>query len=138
MKTLFFRTLALLALVGEPPFQTAAQPSKPPVQVSPTGRWVRRITTSKMDYSKTVTLSLDANAPISGWPGKTTTPTLIIRCQEGEVATYIVMGMSPTVERGNTEGSTVFVGFDKKPAEEHQTGHSTSGDSLFFPVPRSM
>jgi len=99
---------------------------------SATGRWVVKSDVSKMDDSKTVTLSLRASAPVSGWPNKTVTPTLILRCKEGEVSAYVATGMAANVERGNLEGATVLVRFDKEPAREMNTGQSTDREALFL------
>lgn len=115
----------------------ATAPSKPPAP-NPRGRWLTRVTTSKMDDSKTVALSLAADTSISGWPGKTATPTLMIRCKEGEIETYVVTGMTPMVEYGTTDVATVQLRFDKQPAEERKTESSTDSEALFFQAPKKM
>ena len=99
---------------------------------SATGRWIVKSDVSRMTDTKTVSASLHANTPISGWPRKTVTPTLVLRCKEGDVEAYVVTGMAPNVESGNLDGPTVMVRFDKEPAREANTSQSTDKESLFF------
>lgn len=86
---------------------------------------------SPKDDSLTVTLSLDAESSISGWPGKTHLPTIILRCKERRTDAYIVTGMSPMVEYG-TDDATVTLRFDKDKASKYRTSKSTDGEALFF------
>ena len=92
-----------------------------------------RVTTekSRIDDSTNVILSLDADSSISGWPRKTYTPSLILRCKENKTEVYIVTGMSPQVEHG-TDGATVTLRFDKEKAMKYHTSKSTDGEALFF------
>jgi hypothetical protein len=133
--------IAIALLVLAPSLTAQAptpQPVKPPQAAPPTGRWVTRKSFSKMDDSKTVTLSLDANNSISAWPSKTVTPTLLVRCQEGKVDVYVRTGVNPMVESDNLDGATVLLRFDKEPATELVTGKSTDGEALFFLDPKAM
>jgi len=105
---------------------------------SATGRWVVKTDVSRMDDSKTVTLSLRASNPVSGWPNKTVTPTLVLRCKEGDVVAYVVTGMAPNVEAGNLDGATVMMRFDREPAREMNSGQSTDKESLFLRDPKDL
>lgn len=95
-------------------------------------KWRLSTDSSKIDDSKTVILSLDADSSIKGWPNKTETPTLIIRCKEQKTEAYIFTGMSPMVEYG-TNGATIRFRIDKKPAFKLRAGKSTDGEALFIP-----
>lgn len=95
-------------------------------------KWRLSTESSKIDDSKTATLSLNAESPIRGWPNKNETPTLIIRCKERKTEAYIVTGMSPMVEYGS-DGSTIRLRIDKKPAFKIHAGKSTDGEALFIP-----
>lgn len=86
---------------------------------------------SRIDDSTNLTISLDADSPISGWPRKTHTPSLVLRCKEKKTEAYIVTGMSPQVEYGN-DGATVTLRFDKEKATKYHTSKSTDGEALFF------
>jgi hypothetical protein len=99
------------------------------------GRWTVKRTVSKMDDSQTVTLSLRAAGTISGWPGKVVTPTLILRCKEGNVEAYIVTGMAANVEHGS-EGASLLVRFDKEPPLQWTAGRSTDNEALFLEYPK--
>lgn len=93
--------------------------------------WRVKKETSRIDDSSNVIVSLDADTPISGWPRKTHTPSLILRCKEHKTEAYIVTGMSPQVEYG-TDSATVTIRFDKEKATKYQTSKSTDGEALFF------
>jgi hypothetical protein len=60
----------------------------------------------------------------------------MVRCQEGEVAVYVVTGMPPKVESGGGDEATAQMRFDKDPAEERTLGKSTDGQALFFKNPK--
>jgi len=100
--------------------------------VSSGSKWVVSSETSRIDDSKTVVLTLEADEPITGWPGKTHTPSLVVRCKERKTEAYFVTGMSPTVEYG-TDGATVTLRFDRAPAFKVRAGKSTDGEALFLP-----
>jgi type VI secretion system protein VasI len=101
--------------------------------VAPAGsKWVVSTETSRIDDSKTVILRLQAENDISGWPRKTVTPSLVIRCKERQTEAYFVTGMSPMVEYG-TDGATITLRIDKASAFKLRAGKSTDGDALFLP-----
>lgn len=104
----------------------------PPAPSSTTvSKWRVSKETSRLDDSTNVIISLDADSPISGWPRKTHTPSLILRCKEKKTEAYIVTGMTPQVEYG-TDGATVTLRFDKEKATKYRTSKSTDSEALFF------
>lgn len=115
------------------PSSTPAAPPLPAVG----GRWAMSEDTSSIDDSRTVTLSLDADSPVAGWPSQTETPTLIIRCKEKKTNLYIVNGMSPNVEYG-VDGATVTLRLDSAAAFSREWSKSTDGDALFAPSPVAL
>ncbi|WP_292978866.1 type VI secretion system-associated protein TagO [Nitrosomonas sp.] len=94
-------------------------------------KWHVNKETSRIDDSTNVIVSLDSDTPISGWLGKTFTPSLVLRCKENKTELYIVTGMSPQVEYG-TDGATITLRFDKEKATKYHTSKSTDGEALFF------
>ena len=96
-------------------------------------KWIVSTQTSKIDDSKTVILRLPAESSISGWPGKTHTPSLLIRCKERQTEVYFNTGMTPMVEYGIDE-STITLRIDKAPAFKLRAGKSTDGEALFLPA----
>ena len=105
--------------------------SSPKTSTSTVSKWRVKRETSRIDDSTNVIVSLDADFSISGWPRKTYTPSLILRCKEKRTEAYIVTGMSPQVEYG-TDGATVTLRFDKEKATKYHTSKSTDGEALFF------
>lgn len=103
----------------------------PPPSNTTVSKWHVSKETSRLDDSTNVIISLDADSPISGWPRKTHTPSLVLRCKEKKTEAYIVTGMSPQVEYG-TDGATVTLRFDKEKATKYRTSKSTDGEALFF------
>jgi type VI secretion system protein VasI len=99
---------------------------------SANSKWVVSSETSRIDDSKTVILRLQAENEITGWPRKSVTPSLVIRCKERHTDAYFVTGMSPMVEYG-TDGATITLRIDKSPAFKLQAGKSTDGEALFLP-----
>jgi hypothetical protein len=65
---------------------------------------------SPIDDSQTETVLLDAEGPIQG-PLGSTTPSLILRCQQKRMSVYVSTGMAATVEEG----------FDGGPSESQQS-----------------
>lgn len=102
-------------------------PTPPPVG----GKWQVATDTSSFDDSERVVLSLDAERPIEGFL-ESYLPTLILRCQEGEIEAYVVTGMAADVETGNFDGATVRIRLDDEAAETLNTGRSTDDKALFF------
>ena len=105
--------------------------ASPKTSTTTVSKWRVNKETSRIDDSSNVIISLDADSSISGWPRKTNTPSLILRCKERKTEAYIVTGMSPQVEYG-TDGATVTIRFDKEKATKYQTSKSTDGEALFF------
>lgn len=102
--------------------------------VTPPGsKWKVSTETSPIDDSRTVTLQVAADSSISGWPRKTYTPELYIRCKERKTEVFVVTGMSPTVEYGNSHGATVTLRVDKAAAYKLNASNSTDGEALFLP-----
>ena len=102
---------------------------------APPGKWRRSITTSRIDDSQNITLSLDAEEKIVGWPSKSYLPSLILRCAEKKASAYFVVGMSPNIEYGH-DGATVLLRFDKKKAYKTRMAKSTDGNALFVWRPK--
>lgn len=101
--------------------------------VTSTGsKWIVSSETSRIDDSKTVILRLRAENEVAGWPGKSVTPSLVIRCKERQTEAYFVTGMSPMVEYG-TDGATITLRIDKTAAFKLRAGKSTDGEALFLP-----
>jgi len=105
--------------------------SSPKTSTATVSKWHVKRETSRMDDGTNVIVSLEAASAISGWPRKTYTPSLILRCKEKRTEAYIVTGMSPQVEYG-TDGATVTLRFDKEKATKYHTSKSTNGEALFF------
>lgn len=105
--------------------------ASPKTSSATVSKWRVNKETSRIDDSTNVIISLSADSSISGWPRKTTTPSLILRCKERKTEAYIVTGMSPQVEYGIGE-ATVTLRFDKEKATKYKTSKSTDGEALFF------
>lgn len=110
----------------------AVSPEVPPLTDS--GNWRVSTATSPIDDSATVTLSLKAETPIQGWPGKTETPQLIIRFKEKKLEVFVVTGFAPHVEHDSR--ATATVRFDAAAAAEVRFSKSTDGEALFWPGPQ--
>lgn len=109
-----------------------------PMAAASAGDWTQEVGVSKMDDSRTVVLSLSANAAVHGWPEKVVMPTLKLRCREGKVDAYVIIGMAAAVEYGGTDSATVRLRFDKEPAQQLRTSKSTNGEALFFGDAKKM
>ena len=119
------------------PGENIPQPTKTPQPTkSLTGKWIIELDQSEFDDSQTVVLGVEADKPIEGWL-TFSRPTLIIRCKEGDIETYVNLGLSPDVERDYNK-ATVRVRFDNTEAIELKTSLSTDGDSVFFQEPKEM
>jgi len=94
-------------------------------------KWKVQKEASAIDDSTNVFLSLDADSSISGWPLKTYTPLMILRCKENKTQAYIVTGMAPQAEYGS-DGTTITLRLDDDKAMQLRTSRSTTGDMLFF------
>jgi type VI secretion system protein VasI len=112
----------------------AAKHASPSLKTIPTNsKWTTKSETSRIDDSKTVVLGLQAESAITGWPRKSHTPSLIIRCKERQTEAYFVTGMTPNVEYG-TDGATITLRIDKAPAFKLEAEKSTDGEALFLPA----
>lgn len=105
--------------------------ASPKTSTATASKWRINKETSRIDDSTNVFVSLDADSSVSGWPRKTYTPSLILRCKEKKTEAYIVTGMSPQVEYG-TDGATVTLRFDKEKATKYHTSKATDGEALLF------
>lgn len=85
-----------------------------------------------MDDSQTAVFMLDANNVIRGWM-KSSRPTLLARCKEGDLDLYVDWGLAVNVESGDTR--TVRVRFDDDAATSEQWDESTDNEALFSPKP---
>ena len=110
----------------------AAEARDPGKSVSTTSKWQSRTETSKIDDTRNVFLALAAEDEIHGWPRKSFTPQLQIRCKERKTEAYIVTGMSPTVEYG-IDTATITLRIDKQAAFKLAAAKSTDGEALFLP-----
>jgi len=105
--------------------------SSPKTSATTVSKWDISKDMSRIDDSTTIVLSLDAESAISGWPGKTNRPSLILRCKQKQTEAYIVTGMPPQVEYGS-DGATVTTRLDKDRAIKLRMSKSTDGEALFF------
>lgn len=101
--------------------KTEAAPSK--------GKWDVQVNTSPVDDSKTVILRLDGENSVSQ-RYTTTTPTLILRCQEKHTEAYITFGFFL-----GSDSTEVTHRLDKQKAEEREWGISTDHQAMFAPKP---
>jgi hypothetical protein len=118
-------------------FDDLAKKAGPPVEVTrkSVGEWITQTDTSKFDDTKSVYVSLKAKQSITGWPGKSYLPELTIRCREKKTEFYIDFGMSPVVESGLYDGSTLQFRIDKQPPFKVVASKSTDGNALFLREP---
>jgi len=102
-----------------------------------TGKWHVITNTSAFDDSKTVVLSLNAQNSISGWPGVTRTPILMLRCKEGKTEAYVGAGMQGKTEFLGGEDLGVWMRgrYDQDEPARYLMSKSTDGREFFFPHP---
>jgi len=92
---------------------------------------------SNMDGSPTVLLSLDADDKVQGWL-ESGTPTLVIRCKEGQTSAYVIVGMPAQPELGSYGSYGVRLRIDDgSPIQERWT-ESTDQKGLFSPSPKEF
>ena len=115
-------------------FDELAKRLGPPSEVSTknVGEWRVSSDVSKFDDTKSVYLLLRAKNEIMGWPRKTYTPELTIRCREKKTEAYITFGMSPTIEYGLHDAATLQFRIDKQAPFKAVGGKSTDGEALFL------
>jgi len=85
-----------------------------------------------MDDSKTVMLSLNADAPIQTWL-ETPTPSLWIRCKEHKTSVYVYTGAPPRAEYGEYGTAQVKLRFDKNKAFVQRWNVTTDMKGLMAP-----
>lgn len=107
-------------------------------------KWEARESVSEMDDSKTLTLSLKAEGSITGWPGKSETPTLMLRCRPktrrfaGEkFSAYVVTGFPAQVKTGGYY-KAVSLRFDKQKPELSGWEETDTKDGFFFSGPEKI
>ncbi len=106
----------------------------PPVATPPRSRgWEVRERTSPMDDTKTLTLSVDANEEVDGWPSQRVRPTLLVRCKERSTDVYVSIGVSVQSAYGAIDASDVRVRLDSARVEEQRWDESTDNQALFAP-----
>lgn len=100
----------------------------PKVEAAPSkGKWLARIDTSPVDDSKTVILQLDGENSVTK-RYQTTTPTLILRCQEKKTDAFITFGFFL-----GSNSTSVTYRLDKQKAEEREWNISTDHEAIFSP-----
>lgn len=95
------------------------------------GEWKSETSTSLLDDSTTVTLSQEADSPITGFPGTVTTPELVLRCQQGKTDVFFVTGLQADLVPGRPGVARVMLRYDKKKAFQYHLSGSTSGTGFF-------
>jgi type VI secretion system protein VasI len=105
---------------------------------SPERKWTTERGRSSFDDSPTVSLTLEAEAPMLGWPDRIETPALVLRCQEHKTEAYIRTGMAPNVEYGRLREAAVRLRLDQEPASRIVASESTDNKALFFAEPISL
>ena len=100
------------------------------------GKWKAVTNTSKIDDSRTVTLSIDGKNIFIGWPAYRHIPTIVVRCKEASLDVYLVTGMS--AESSTLDGAELTLRFDKESAENFSVTASSSRDAYFFQRPAAM
>lgn len=99
---------------------------------APSDHWTVERGTSKMDDSKSVTLSVDASGPISGWLA-TKVPSLYVRCREHKTNVFVVTGMAAEPELGEYDEYTVRLRLDDGSPFAQMWSESTDKEALFAP-----
>ncbi len=93
---------------------------------SPTHKWTTIPSRSSFDDSPTVELQLEAETPISGWPGKVETPVLVLAdARSTRPEAYVQTGMAANVEYGRFDEATVRIRVDRDPATTTIASEST-------------
>ena len=103
-----------------------------------TGKWEVSTQKSEFDGTTSVFLTLKAENDVQIWL-TTYHPTLILRCQEGKIETYVDIGTPTELEAGREpEHATVRIRFDQNQAFEIVASASTDQDALFFLAAEQM
>jgi hypothetical protein len=102
---------------------------KPAVPSPATGRWAVKSQRSEMSGKLTVVASLQADAPVRG-RFSSSTPTLVLRCREGELEAYINFGIIVDDDYANR------LRWDEREAiEEYNWSESSDYEALFTSEP---
>ena len=99
--------------------------------------WRIREDKSKMDDSKMVILTKDADASIQVWLSQVK-PTLHIRCLEKKIELFMIAGTAAQPEFGQYNKNTVEVRVDDNKPYKELWGQSTDGQALYAPHPLIM
>ena len=126
-------------LAGLKPKPSSGAPATPgaPLQhhTSGTGKWHVSTSVSAFDDSRIVVLSLDAQNPITGWPGVTHTPTLVLRCKEKQMEAYVVTGFQGASKIGEYQRVSMRGRYDQDETLTYTMGEATNSRGFFFPSP---
>jgi len=128
--------VARLPLPSTPVTSTTSPLNVGGTRVASADVWQVHEDRSPMDGSKRVVISRDAENDIQGWL-RPKRPTLVVRCQEGKTAAYVVTGMAASVEY-DTERHTVRLRFDEGNPTTQRWSESTDHEALFAPNPTQL
>lgn len=98
----------------------------------PPGKWEMTVSRSPMDDRPIIALTLNSEAPINVWL-KTVRPSLILRCKERVLDTYVTTDSPANVEYGG--GHTVRLRFDADSPKQENWPQATDHQALFAPEP---
>ena len=90
-----------------------------------------------MDGSKTIFLTLQAQAPITIWLGEKT-PELVVRCKESKTDVYVVTDTAAQPEYGSYDTYGVRIRIDDRPARLQRWSQSTDNVALFSSDPVTL
>lgn len=99
--------------------------------------WRSRPIQSEMDGSQGYVVEKDADGAIDKWLG-TTTPTLVIRCQENKTSVYVHTETAAQPELGLYDRATVRLRFDDGAPQRQEWSESTDDVALFAPNPIAL
>lgn len=128
-------------IVTATPLPATATPKATPTPAEPTplpvgGKWELEQDHSEFDDSTQVFLFLAAESEVSG-SFERYRPTLVLRCSEGKLDSYIIVGMIVDVE-GSDDTATVRLRFDKNEAQTVKAHKSTDSKALFLVPAKSF
>jgi hypothetical protein len=95
-------------------------------------RWTVSEDKSEMDGTLQVSLHLVAEEPIKTWLDQVT-PSMIIRCKERKVDTYIITESAADVAIGHIDEARVRLRFDEQPPSTQWWNESTDDKAIFAP-----
>jgi len=141
--------LAALAVLGTacvkhplpPESQTREIPSEKQPAVTalqhtaPASGWRKKVDKSSFDDTKTVLVFLEADGPIIGWPSRSFTPAIVLRCQEKKTDAILRTGMTGHLYHGegyNGDATVTRARYDKDETWEYVMLKSTDGEAYFF------